>query len=100
MCRPIFGSGKAVVLDNGFCFSKGITELEAKGVHESDLINKWCYWPKLFPGDLVDTHFEDKEVGDVGMIEARIEDNNLFKTFYMKDPDYVMKIMAIWMTID
>ena len=34
------------------------------------------------------------------MIEVRTEDNKLFKTFCMKDPDYVMKIMVSWMTLD
>ena len=27
MYRPIFGSGKAIVLESGFCVAKGITEL-------------------------------------------------------------------------
>ena len=27
MCKPIFGSGEAVVLDSGFCVTKGITDL-------------------------------------------------------------------------
>ena len=34
------------------------------------------------------------------MIEVRTEDNNLFKIFCMKDPDYVRKIMASWMPLD
>ena len=65
MCKPIFGSRKAVVLDSGFCVAKGITDLEAKVVYAAYLIKKWCYCPKGFPGDLIDTQFEDKEVGDV-----------------------------------
>ena len=28
------------------------------------------------------------------MIEVRDEDNKLFKIFFMKEPDYMMKIMA------
>ena len=28
MCKNIFGTGKAVVFDSGFCVDKGITELE------------------------------------------------------------------------
>ena len=27
ICRPIFGSEKAVVLDGGFCVAKGVIEL-------------------------------------------------------------------------
>ena len=38
-----------------------------------DLIKKRRCCPKIVPGDLIDTHFEDKGVGDVGMIEARTE---------------------------
>ena len=49
----------------------------------ADPNKKRCYWPKLFPGDLIDTHFEDKEVSDVGIIEARTEDNKLFKIIFM-----------------
>ena len=30
----------------------------------------------------------------------RNEDNKLFKIFCMKDPDYVMKIVASWITLD
>ena len=57
------------------------------------LINNWNPWPKGVPGDLIDTHFEDKEVGGFGIIEARTEGNKLFKIFCMKKPDYVMNIM-------
>ena len=34
------------------------------------------------------------------MKEARTEDNKLFKKTFIKYPDYVMKIMASWMTLD
>ena len=34
------------------------------------------------------------------MIEARTEYNKLFQIFCMKEPDYVMKIMAIWVALD
>ena len=34
------------------------------------------------------------------MIEVRTEDNKLFKIFCMKETDYVVKIMASWMTLD
>ena len=34
------------------------------------------------------------------MIEARTEDNKLFKLFCMKKLDYIMKIMTSWMKID
>ena len=49
---------------------------------------------------MIDTHFEDKEISDVGMIEARTEYNNLIKIFCIKELDYVMKIMLSWMALD
>ena len=83
MCRPIFGSGKAVVLDSGFCVTKDITDIEAKGVYSEDLIRKRRYWPNGVPGKLIGTHFEDKDVGDVGMIEVRDEDNNFCLKYFL-----------------
>ena len=34
------------------------------------------------------------------MLDARSEDNKMFKIFCLKELDYVMKIIASWMTID
>jgi hypothetical protein len=34
------------------------------------------------------------------MLEARTEDNKPFQTLCFKEPDYVMKTMALWMTLD
>ena len=100
MCQPIFGTGKAVVLDSGFCVAKGIVALEAKGVFAGALIKKRRYWPKGVPGALIDEHFENMEVGDVDMVMAATEEGKPFKIFCFKEPDYVMKIMASWMTLD
>ena len=55
-------------MESGFFVAKGITELEDKSLYASSLIKKRRYWPKGFLGDLTDTPFEDKEVGDFGMI--------------------------------
>ena len=44
MRRPIFGSGQAVVLDSGCCVSKGITELESKGVYAESMIKNRRYF--------------------------------------------------------
>ena len=94
VCRHIFVSGKDVVLDSEFFVSKFITQLEAKGVYVVDMIKQRRYWPKVVTVDLIDTNFEDNQVGGVVIIEARTEDNKLFKIFCMKEPDYMMKIMS------
>ena len=76
-----------------FFVAKGITYLESKGVYSGALIKKHNYWPKGVPGDLIDTHFRDKEVSDIGMLEARNQDAKSFIILCMKNPDHVMKIM-------
>ena len=100
MCIPIFVSGEAVVLDSGFFVAKGITELESKGVYAAALIKKRRHWPEVVHGDLIDTHFEDKEVVYVVIIEVITEYNKLFTIFCMKEPYCVMKRIASWMTLN
>ena len=34
------------------------------------------------------------------MFEERTQDNKIFQVFYMKELDYVVKIMVSWMTLD
>ena len=65
MCKTIFGSGKDVVFDSGFCVAKGFVELEDRGVYGGAMIKKRQYWPRNVPGDDIDKHFEGKEVGAV-----------------------------------
>ena len=100
ICRPIFGIGKYVVLDSGFCIAKGVTKLESKSAYAVDLIKKRHYFLKEFPGELIDNQFQDKEVGDIYMIEEITQENKPLKIFCMKYPDYVIIIMASWMTLD
>ena len=60
MCRPIFGTGEAVVLDNDVCVDEVIIQIEDKGVYEGYLIKKRHGWPKGVPGDLIDTQCQYK----------------------------------------
>ena len=54
MCEPIFSTGKFVVLDSGFCVTKGITTLLEFGVYAAALMKKRKYWPKDVPGNVID----------------------------------------------
>ena len=40
MCEPIFSTGNCVVLESGFCVSKGIIALLEVGVYAAALIKK------------------------------------------------------------
>ena len=52
-----------MVLDSGFFVLEGLVELRKFGVFAGSLINKWSYWSKHIKGDMIDTPFQDKEVG-------------------------------------
>ena len=99
MCEMLYGTRKAVVINSGFCVSRGIVELERKGVYGAPLIKKKKYWPKGVPGAAIDAHFEDKDVNHCEILEASVDGLTL-QVMYMKEPKYVMKIMCKWMTLD
>ena len=74
MFEPIFSTGKFVVLDSGFCVSKGITYLLEFGFYAAALIKKRKYWPKGVPGDAIDEYFVYKDVTHVDMLEEITEE--------------------------
>ena len=51
------------------------------------------------PGAAIDAHFEYEDVNHCDMLEASI-DGLPFQVMCMKEPNYVMKIMCKWMTLD
>ena len=74
MCKPIFSNGKCVVLDSGFCVSKGITDLWEFGVYASALIKKRKDYPKGVPGYSIDQYFSDEDVTYADILEAITEE--------------------------
>ena len=73
MCSTIFGSGRIVILDSGFCVLKGIVELAKKGVFAGAQIKKRRYWPKYVPGDVIDSHFKNEPVGKSNAVCGEME---------------------------
>jgi hypothetical protein len=72
--------------------------LKKRGIFAAALvIRKRRYWPKHIPGDLIDEHIEDREVGDVDAWAGTL-DNVHFHVFSMKEPNYVMKLMSTYGT--
>ena len=91
------------MLDSGFFVSKGITALLEVGVYDAALIMKRKYWPEGVPVDAIDKYFNDKDVTHVDILEYITEEGpegKAFKIFCFKDPEYVMKIMETWMTLE
>ena len=95
LCKSLYGTGKIVILDSGFCVLEGLIELRKMGVFAGALIKKRRYWPKHVPGDQIDEHFEGKEVGSVDSLKGKL-DGMHYDIFCMKEPDYVMKIMSTY----
>ena len=99
MSRPLWGTGKVVVMDSGFCVAKGLCEMYHKGVYGHALIKKRRYWPTSVPGDKIDEHMENSEVGEVDALKRK-NDGVDWHVFCMKEPEYVMKIMTTYGTLD
>ena len=99
LTKTLWGSGKVVVLDSGFCVLKALVELKKKGVFSAALIKKRRYWPKYIDGDRIKAHFNDQEVGHVDALKGTL-DGVPFYIHAMKEPDYVMMLMATYGSID
>lgn len=93
MLENYFGSGRYVVLDSGFCVLQGLKWLRKKGLFACALIKKRRYWPWMVPGDAMERHFQDKEVGDTDAIEG-VLDGVKYTIWGMKEPNYIMRMMA------
>jgi hypothetical protein len=95
LCKSLFGTGKVVILDSGFCVLQAIIELKKLGVYASALIKKRRYWPKYIKGDEIKEAFADKEIGYQDRLPGEL-DGTKFDLFCMKEADYVMMLMSTY----
>ena len=93
MLKSYFATGKYVVLDSGFCVLKGIVELRKRGLFACTLIKKRRYWPTLVPGDAMQQYCDEMEVGTTDAVSGTL-DGVHYNLWCMKEPDYVMRMMA------
>ncbi|KAL7549033.1 hypothetical protein ACHAWF_012294, partial [Thalassiosira exigua] len=93
MLKSYFATGRYIVLDSGFCVLKAILALRDRGLFAGALIKKRRYWPTLVPGDKMEEHFASKKVGEIDAIQGE-KDRVKYTLWGMKEPDYVMRIMA------
>ncbi len=82
-----------VVLDFCFCIWKRIVELRQWGILACALIKTSQHWPTLVPGNAIDSRFNHKPIGECNAICGLLKNKRCF-IWGMKEPDYVMKIMA------
>ena len=95
MCRSIYGSGKVVVLDSGFCVMKGLIALKKLGVYAHAVVKKRRFWPKHVPGEAIDERMANQPVGSTDALRG-VLDGEPYNIFVMKEPDYSMKLMATY----
>ena len=95
LCKSLYGSGKVVVLDSGFCVLEALIALKKVGVFSHAVIKKRRYWPKYVPGDEINAHMEEKKIGDVACLKGELKSER-YNLFVMKEPDYNMKLMATY----
>ena len=95
LTESIWGSGRVVILDSGFCVLKAIVELRKRGVYSSALIKKQCYWPAHIPGDEIKKHFEDMPIGSVDIWPGKMEGVS-FAVHCFKEPNYILSLMSTY----
>ena len=71
LCESIFHFCMIVILDSGFCVLVTIVKLKKRGVFASALIKKRRYWSKHVNGDQINSHFDDKDIGDADSLPGR-----------------------------
>ena len=91
--RPIWNFAKLFIVDSEFCVTKGLVELQKKGLFGATLIKKCIYWPENIKGGAINARFSSKEVGNVDPVK-QLEDGVAHHVFWMKYLDYVMKLMT------
>lgn len=99
MTRSLWGTGKVVIMDSGFCVLRGLIELKKHGVYGSAVIKKRRYWPKHIRGDDIAKHFEDAPVGAADMWPGTMLGER-FGVYCMKEEDYVMSLMSTYGTLE
>ena len=57
-------------MDSDFCVLQSLIHLASVGVYGSAVIKKRQYWPKYINGDVIDSHFESKDIGETDSLLA------------------------------
>ena len=99
LTKALWGTGRVVVLDSGFCVLKALVELKKVGVFAAALIKKRRYWPANVDGEGVKEHFKEKEIGTSDAHVGKL-DGVHFEIHAMKEPDYTMMMMTTYGTLE
>ena len=56
MTKPLWVTGKAVIMDIVFYVLKGLIGMYDRGVYDSEVVKKRRYWPSGIYGDQINAH--------------------------------------------
>ena len=65
MTRPLWGSGRAVIMDSGFGYIPSVVRLREKGLFSTTVVKKHRYWPKYTKAKEAIAEMQGKEVGTI-----------------------------------
>ena len=68
-------------------------QLRKKGVSACGVINKRIYCPYVVPGNAMEDHFGEVEVGEIDPIQGTVDDI-IYNSWGVKEPNYVTRMMA------
>ena len=88
-------TGRVVILDSGFCVLQGLVQLKKVGVFASAAIKKRRYWPKHAPGDNMDMHMIQADIGVCDSLPGQLDGVD-YDLFMMKYVMFVMKLMSTY----
>ena len=95
MKKPLFGTGKDLVMGGRFFVLKGIVSILTHGVYGTTVIKKKRYWSKYCKVDSIEALLRDKEVGYVSAFCSDL-DTHKYKIKCIKEADCVMKIFITY----
>jgi hypothetical protein len=90
--RRMFGLGRCVVLDSGFCVPDAIVELQGQGVYAALLIKKRRFSPKHIKGQEIIDRLKDNDSGTCEAQHGVLVDTP-FTIFALKEQKYVLMIL-------
>ena len=91
MTNTLFGTGKSVVIESGFCVLKGLVGMLTHGLYGMTVIKKKN--PKQWKVNYIEVCFRDEEVGDVYDVYGDL-DGHKYKIQCIKDDEYFMNLFG------
>ena len=65
MTKPLFSSGRVVIMDSAFCVLDAVKGLADRGLFTATVAKKRAYWPRGVCGTDLVAHMKDKPVGEL-----------------------------------